>query len=253
MSLKIVGEEQVMNSENSIAFDEIKRSKSREFEKEFDEEREELISFFGQTGIWLSKSLEENWSLQHPTLNLKDYTLNEDPNPEVIIKKRPSNHKSIEYTQDFVLRVLKPVTPPPPGDIIIKQEADVRPPAGPPLILRQKSQAARVVTPEPLVLREKPPAPPPLVPQKLITISGKRLPPPPRKLIIERMADLPPKPRPVVLERWLPYPKAQKRRVIFQPPSPNESSAHEQNIKNVIIEWEPNKCEIKVTFQDGKY
>jgi hypothetical protein len=57
---------------------------------------------------------------------------------------------------------------------------------------------------------------------KLITISGKRLPPPPRKVIIERLAPLPTKPQSVIIERWLPYNDNLKRRVVYQkaPPDP---------------------------------
>ena len=105
------------------------------------------------------------------------------------------------------------------------------------MVIRQ--QPARPVTPEPLVIREAPPQAPAPVGRKLITISGKqltattkflflliyiqtnlilsgrRLPPPPRKVVIERMAPLPSKPQSVLVERWLPYQET-KRRVIFQ-------------------------------------
>lgn len=50
----------------------------------------------------------------------------------------------------------------------------------------------------------------------MINISGKRIPPPPRKVIIERLAPLPTKPQSVLIERWLPYPQL-KRKVIFKP------------------------------------
>ena len=58
--------------------------------------------------------------------------------------------------------------------------------------------------------------------RKLITISGKQLPPPPRKVVIERLPPLPTKPQPLIVERWLPYRPTCKRRVIFQhaPPDP---------------------------------
>jgi hypothetical protein len=58
----------------------------------------------------------------------------------------------------------------------------------PPIIIRQ--QPARPSTPEPLVIREHPPRPPPHVGRKIITICGKKLPPPPRKVIIERLGKL---------------------------------------------------------------
>jgi hypothetical protein len=36
-------------------------------------------------------------------------------------------------------------------------------------------------------------------------ISGKKYPPPPRKVVIERLAQIPQKPQAVILEKWLPY------------------------------------------------
>ena len=71
-----------------------------------------------------------------------------------------------------------------PGEIIIKQEQNTLPPPAPPLVIRQ--QPVRPETPEPMVIREYPPKEPARIGQKLITISGKRLPPPPRKVVIER-------------------------------------------------------------------
>lgn len=102
------------------------------------------------------------------------------------------------------------------------------------------------MTPEPLIIREAPPQPPPCVPVKLITISGKKLPPPPRRVIVERLAPLPPKPRSVLIERWLPYP-APKRKIVF-----NDLSTHEpprQKPKNIIVQWETPKINIKREFK----
>ena len=93
--------------------------------------------------------------------------------------------------------------PPAPGEIVIHQEPDLVAGAAPPLIIRQ--QPPRPDTPEPLVIREAPPEPPAPLGVKKITISGKQLPPPPRKVIIERLAPLPAKPQNVIIERWLPY------------------------------------------------
>ena len=36
-------------------------------------------------------------------------------------------------------------------------------------------------------------------------ISGQKFPPPPRKVVIERLAPIPQKPQSVILEKWLPY------------------------------------------------
>ncbi len=74
-------------------------------------------------------------------------------------------------------------SPPAPGEIIIRQEANTLTAPAPPIVLRQ--QAARPATPEPLVIREAPPLAPAQVGRKVITISGKRIPPPPRTFLFE--------------------------------------------------------------------
>jgi len=157
----------------------------------------EEISVFGNKGVWVNKAEVMNW---RGDLSINEYVINEDANPEVIMKRID---RSIEYVQELAIRYLRPPTPPAPGDIVITMEANVATGPAPPLIIRQ--QPARASTPEPLVVREAPPQPPPAVGTKRITISGKRLPPPPRKVIIERLAPLPSKPQNVIIERWLPY------------------------------------------------
>jgi len=137
----------------------------------------------------------------------------------------------------MAVRYLKPPTPPAPGEIIIKQEPNVLPAPAPPIVIRQ--QPARPCTPEPLVIREAPPQPPPCIGQQIITISGRRLPAPPRKVVIERMAPIPSKPQSVLIERWMPYAQV-KRKVIFQaaPPDPVMVSP-----RNIIVQWEaPEVC-----------
>ncbi len=90
-----------------------------------------------------------------------------------------------------------------------------------------------------MVIREAPPQPPQCVGRKVITISGKRLPPAPRKVVIERLAPVPSKPQSVMIERWLPYAE-QKRRVIYQKPPPDPVVCKP---RNVIIQWEaPEVC-----------
>lgn len=64
------------------------------------------------------------------------------------------------------------------------------------------------------------------------------MPPPPRKVIIERLAPLPSKPQSVIIERWLPY-KPTKRRVVFHKPHAQEPVIIKP--KNVIIQWEAPK------------
>lgn len=76
---------------------------------------------------------------------------------------------------------------------------------------------------------------------KVITISGKQLPPPPRKVVVERLAPMPPKPQSVIIERWLPYTQ-KKRKVIYKgaPPDPVLYKP-----KNIIVQWEAPQVEIK--------
>jgi hypothetical protein len=70
------------------------------------------------------------------------------------------------------------------------------------------------------------------------------LPPPPRKVIIERMAPLPDKPQSVIVERWLPY-TAQKRKVIFkQAPTVQDPVLP---VKNVLIQWETPDVVVKTS------
>lgn len=80
----------------------------------------------------------------------------------------------------------------------------------------------------------------------MITISGKRLPPPPRKVIIERLPPLPSKPQSVIIERWLPYSQV-KRRVIFQ--RSNEREPIVVKPRNVIVQWEAPQVIIKKDFK----
>ncbi len=64
------------------------------------------------------------------------------------------------------------------------------------------------------------------------------MPPPPRKVVIERLAPLPNKPPSIIIERWLPF-KEQKRRVVFKKPSDPDMVIIKP--KNVIIQWESPK------------
>lgn len=115
---------------------------------------------------------------------------------------------------------------------------------GPAPLLIVRQQPARAETPEPLVVREAPPQPPQKIGQKIITISGKRLPPPPRKVVIERLAAIPSKPQNVIIERWLPYSEV-KRRVIFNKPTAADPVVAKP--RNVIIQWE--QPDVNVTQQ----
>jgi hypothetical protein len=147
------------------------------------------------------------------------------------IKNSKSRKRAIKF--NLKKHLLKP------GEIIIKQDLNALTPPAPPLIIRQ--QPARPSTPEPLVIREAPPQPPEQVGRKLITISGRRIPPPPRKVVIERLPAMPVKPQSVIIERWLPYAEV-KRRVIFQ-----GAAADPVVVKprNVIIQWEAPEATVR--------
>jgi len=199
---------------------------------------DEEVNALGQRGVWVNKSEVQNWRGPVP---ISDYKLNEDSTPDLITK---TIHQPVEYTQDISVKYLKPPTPPPHGDLVIRQENDVIRPHAPAQIIRQLAPRPR--TPEPLIIREKPPTPPTVFPQQTISLPGKVMDPPPRKVIIERMAQLPPKPQPIVIEKWLPY-ERQARKVVYQPPTVVAGPVEKP--KNVIIQWEvPNsviKKEIK--------
>lgn len=198
----------------------------------------EEIRIGDEKGIWANKSEVLSWRGERP---ISDYAINVDPNPEIIKKKSKHN---LKYVQELAVRYLRPPTPPLPGEIIIQQLSNVVAPPAPPLVIRQ--QPPRPRTPEPLVIREAPPKPPAPVGRKIITISGNKKPiPPPRKVIIERLAPLPSKPQSIIIERWLPY-QAVKRRVILQ-------KANGEPIlmkpKNIIIQWEPPQVVVAKEFR----
>lgn len=199
----------------------------------------EVINVAGQSGAWTNKAELLAWKGVIP---LSQYLINEDSNPEIIRKR---TEQQLIYEQEIAIRYLRPPTPPPPGEILIRQEKNIPTPPAPPLIIRQ--QPPRPDTPPPLVVREAPPNPPAAVGQKVITVSGKRIPPPPRKVVIERLAPLPSKPQSVIIERWLPY-RDQKRRVIFQRNTVPDPII--QVPRNVIVQWEPPAVVIKKEFKD---
>lgn len=194
----------------------------------------EEITVLGQRGIWANKLEAINWKGFVP---LSNYAVNQDENPEIITKR---THEELTYIQELAVRYLRPPTPPAPGEIVITQEANTAVPPAPPVVIRQAPP--RPPTPEPLVLREAPPQPPVQVGRKVITISGKKLPPPPRKVVIERLAPLPSKPQAVIIERWLPYSQV-KRRVIFQKPTVADPVVVRP--RNVIVQWETPNVTIK--------
>jgi hypothetical protein len=199
----------------------------------------ESLTVHGNTGLWLNRTEIVNWRGEIP---ITQYLINEDLNPEVIRKR---TEQRIIYEQEVAVRYLRPPTPPPPGEILIRQEKNIPTPPAPPLVIRQVPP--RPETPAPLVVREAPPRPPAAVGQKVITISGKRLPPPPRKVVIERLAPMPTKPQAVIIERWLPYGQS-KRKVIFQKNTVADPVIAKP--RNIIIQWDAPEVQIKKDFKD---
>jgi len=192
----------------------------------------EEVSVMGHRGILLNRGQVQNWTGPIP---INQYRLNEDPNPEVITKV---SGQPVEYNQEIQVRYLRPPTPAPHGDIIIKEQASTVLPQAPPLILRQVPSEPH--QPETLIVREHPPAPPVSYQQKVITISGKNREPPKRRVIIEKLAPLPTKPQNIIIERWLPF-KTQARRVIFE----GSRSLTPEQQRNLIVEWQTAPAIVK--------
>ena len=70
----------------------------------------------GHRGVLLNRSEINAWN--GGPISINQYRLNEDPNPEVISKV---SCQPVEYHQDIQIRYLRPPTPPPAGEIIIRQ------------------------------------------------------------------------------------------------------------------------------------
>lgn len=134
------------------------------------------VSANGFKGIWANKTEIANWVGPVP---LSEYPLNQDHNP-ILIKKK--SNKKLEYEKKVFVKYLEPPAIPPPGEIIVNQEANKLAPEAPPIVIRQRPNRKR--TPEPIIIREAPPPPPPVVPPKIITIPGKTI-RRPREIIFE--------------------------------------------------------------------
>lgn len=178
-----------------------------------------------------NRSITESTS----SIPIESHKLNIDPNPILIRKK---STKKLSQVQNVSLKFLKPTEPPKPGEITIIQEPHVQIAPLPPKIVREKPPSP--VTPPPIIFREKPPKIPENLPEKHLTIPGKILPPPPRRVIVEKLPKIPGPPPDLIIERWLGY-KRRIRRVIFRAPSPITLLP---NPKNLVIEWSPPECVI---------
>ena len=172
-----------------------------------DDAKGEYLTVNGEKGVWLNKPASDNWS----GLALDKYPINVDQEPQLIHKKLA---KPIEYEQQIHVSYLRPATPLVSSDIVIQEEEPIPGKEAPPIIIRQVAEKNADKL-EPLYYREAPPQEPKKVDPLVIKIPGKVLPPPPRKVIIEKMPNIPSKPRQIFLERWL-TPKSVKRRVIFE-------------------------------------
>lgn len=188
----------------------------------------DIIEINGIKGIWLNKAEVENWKGEIP---LSEYQINNDKTPEVV-KLKPKF--CVDQVQELGVKYLKPPKPPTPGPIIIKQEANYATPAAPPIIIRQIS--SQTCQPPPIIIRERPPVPPEPIKSKTILIPGKRLPPPPRKVIIEKLPPALPTPQAITVERWLPYEKRERKVILEKKPL----DPCIEKPKNVVYEWEPH-------------
>jgi hypothetical protein len=166
---------------------------------------------------------------------------NVDAHP-LIVRKKPA--APVNYTQQVSVKFLQPPPPQQPGDIVITQQKDVQAAPVAPRLIRQKPPLP--VKPAPLVVRERPPlAPAPIAPEHHV-IPGKVIPPPPRKVVIERLPQLPQPPQDIIVERWLEYgPRA--RRVVFRP-APRLIPAPAP--KNVLIQWDSPNVALNRQFRN---
>lgn len=183
------------------------------------------ISIQQHTGIHLNRQEDQTW---RGTVKLAEYPINVDNSPEVVHKKL---NETVNYVQPITIKYLRPPVQATTGEIEIRQEPDYRLAKAPPIIIRQRP--AEPIEPAPLVLREQPPALLRQIDRKCVVVSGRQMPPPPRRLIIERMAQMPQKPQKIVIERWLPY-ERQTRNVKFIKAEKVSNWASERNL---IINW----------------
>lgn len=197
------------------------------------------IPELGIKGFWINKSETEKW--KGGEVPLSDYKINLDSNPEVIPLKYAG---CVERIEAKAVKFLKPLQIQPPGDLVITQLPDYQPPEAPPIIVRQL--APEHCDPKPQVIRERPPVPPEIIPSQEIIIPGKRLDPPPRRVIVEKLAKEPDEIKGITVERWLPY-ERQQRRVVFNRAPEVKPIEVGHNIEYV---WESPCVEQRTEFQN---
>ena len=183
-------------------------------------------------------SLSINKSIQPQQLQ------HQDPALLVVNKKSPI----IDQVQHVQIKYLKPPLSPPPGDIIVHQEPHIQLPPMEPLVIVERPSSPDVAhspspsSPEIIVIREEPPEPLPNIPEVHITVPGKVLPPPPRQVIVERLAQVPPPPPDVLHEKWLRDETPLRRRVVFVPAPTLKPLMPE---KNILIQWDTPQVRIR--------
>jgi hypothetical protein len=79
----------------------------------------------------------------------------------------------------------------------------------------------------------------------VIEVDACPAPPPPRRVIVERLSHLPQRPQDIIVEKWLPY-RPQKRRVVYQ----RAVSCQQLVPRNLIIEWEAPEVEVVKQCKD---
>lgn len=129
----------------------------------------------------------------------------------------------------------------------MKKKAPFIPPPAPPVIIRQS--APQIAQQEALVIRE---APPKIstsdIGRKIVKIAAPRIPPPARKLIVEKLPAIANQAQSIIIERWL-APKQQARRIVYQGGEMTKFTGYPP-IKNEIIEYDAPKVTINKQFKN---
>ncbi len=86
---------------------------------------------------------------------------------------------------------------------------------------------------KPTRIREAPPEYAKNTSPKKISIKGRRAPPPPRRLVVEKLPAEPVRPPKVYIDRWLPVPLA-KQRITVKKAAQSQPA---EEPKNLVVEW----------------
>lgn len=199
----------------------------------------QIVTVNGYTGVLVNQDEIDRFS-STSSIPIRDYPINQDPNPIIIPKPCDTQHRT---TQDVSLRFLQPPPIAPPGDIIIKEEAAYVPPPAPPVVIRLPSP--KLPRREAQVIRETPPDLPGQIPQRIITVPGPRAAPPPRKVVVIKPPPIP-EPQPIEIDRWV-APLVPDRVVKFIPAS---SVAAYAPVRNEILECEAPRITVEKIYKD---